>query len=118
MIGYDDWNVKQILKRLQDANVPMQEFIQGPKSFHPAMKRLEEVYVTGKLRHGGDPVLAWCASNLVARTDVNMNTAPDKKKSVEKIDDMVALLMAIGISIAGDGQAGMEDWLKRGPVIV
>jgi len=101
-IGYDDWNVKQILKRLQDADVPMQEFIQGPKSFHPAMKLLEEVYIGGKLNHGGDPVLAWCASNLVARTDVNMNTAPDKKKSVEKIDDMVALLMGIGTSIGDE----------------
>ena len=103
-IGYDDWNVKQILKRLLDDNVPMQEFIQGPKSFHPAMKRLEEVYVTGKLRHGHDPVLAWCASNLVARTDVNLNTAPDKKKSMEKIDDMVALLMAVGVSIEGESK--------------
>jgi phage terminase large subunit-like protein len=107
-IGYDDWNAKQILKRLQDANVPMQEFIQGPKSFHPAMKRLEEIYVTGKLRHGSDPVLAWCASNLVARTDVNMNTAPDKKKSSDKIDDMVALLMAIGVSV-GD-EADKSFW--------
>ena len=107
-IGYDDWNVKQILKRLLDVNVPMQEFIQGPKSFHPAMKRLEEVYVTGKLHHGADPVLAWCASNLVARTDVNMNTAPDKKKSVEKIDDMVALLMAIGVSLGDDESSVYE----------
>jgi phage terminase large subunit-like protein len=101
-IGYDDWNVKQILKRLLDADIPMEEFIQGPKSFHPAMKRLEEVYITGQLCHGSDPVLAWCASNLVARTDVNLNTAPDKKKSSEKIDDMVALLMAMGVSLGDE----------------
>jgi phage terminase large subunit-like protein len=116
MIGYDDWNVKQILKRLQDAEVPMQEFIQGPKSFHPAMKRLEEVYIAGQLRHGSDPVLAWCASNLVARTDVNMNTAPDKRKSTEKIDDMVALLMAIGVSL-GDEEEDPSAFLAS-PIIV
>lgn len=111
-IGYDDWNVKQLLKRLLDASVPMQEFIQGPKSFHPAMKRLEEVYITGKLCHGAHPVLAWCASNLVARTDVNMNTAPDKKKSTEKIDDMVALLMAIGVSIGHEPSGSLDGWLR------
>lgn len=115
MIGYDDWNAKQILKRLQDADVPMREFVQGPKSFHPAMKRLEEVYITGQLRHGADPVLAWCASNLVARTDVNMNTAPDKKRSTEKIDDMVALLMAIGMSL-GDEEGSLADFLAN-PII-
>jgi phage terminase large subunit-like protein len=48
-------------------------------------------------------VLNWCASNLVARRDANMNTAPDKKKAPDKIDDMVALLMAVGMATAADG---------------
>jgi phage terminase large subunit-like protein len=111
-IGYDDWNAKQILKRLLEVNVPMEEFRQGPKSYHPAMKLLEEVYTTGRLHHGDDPVLAWCASNLVARTDANMNVAPDKKKSVEKIDDMVALFMAIGMSIGIEDVGTLDGWLK------
>ncbi|NML61818.1 terminase large subunit [Massilia sp. RP-1-19] len=97
MVGYDGWNAKQLVQKLQAANVPMQEFIQGPKSYHPAMQALEIAYVGGNLAHGNDPVLNWCASNLIARTDQNMNTAPDKKKAPEKIDDMCALLMAIGV---------------------
>jgi len=98
-VGYDDWNSKQIEQKLVDAGVPMERFIQGPKSFHPAMKDLEEHYVAGKLAHAGSPILAWCASNLVARTDANMNLAPDKKRSLEKIDDFVALLMGVGLSL-------------------
>jgi phage terminase large subunit-like protein len=97
MIGYDAWNAKQLVQKLQAAEVPLQEFIQGPKSYHPAMQALELAYIGGHLAHGNDPVLNWCASNLIARTDQNMNTAPDKKKAPEKIDDMVALLMAIGV---------------------
>ena len=81
----------------------MQEFIQGTKSYHPAMKALEEHYISGKLSHGNDPILNWCASNLIARTDQNMNTAPDKKKSADKIDDMASFLMSIGALIDGDG---------------
>jgi len=111
-VGYDDWNVKQILKKLLEAHVPMEEFRQGPKSFHPAMKLVEEIYTTGHLHHGGDPVLAWNASNLVARTDQNMNTAPDKKKSAEKIDDMVALFMATGMSITATEEGNIDSWLK------
>jgi phage terminase large subunit-like protein len=97
-IGFDRWNATELSARLFAAEVPMLEFIQGPKSYHPAMTELERAYVSGSLAHGGDPVLAWCAANLVARTDVNLNFAPDKRRSTEKIDDIVALLMAIGIS--------------------
>ena len=101
-IGYDLWNAQQIAKKLIDADVPMIEFIQGTKSYHPAMKALEEHYISGKVAHGNDPVLNWNASNIVARTDQNMNTAPDKKKSNDKIDDMVAFLMAVGELLADE----------------
>jgi phage terminase large subunit-like protein len=112
-VAYDTWNAAQIASRLTKNNVDMVPFIQGPKSFHPPMKLFEETYVDGKFCHGGDPVLTWCASNLVPRTDQNMNMAPDKKKSADKIDDMVALLMAIGIMTTeeegGDIDAFLDD---------
>ena len=97
-IAYDRWNASDLVNRLVAAELPMIEFIQGPKSYHPAMQALERAYVAGKLAHGGDPLLGWCASNLVSRTDQNLNTAPDKKRSADKIDDMTALLMAVGLS--------------------
>lgn len=97
-IGYDRWNASDLINRLVAEELPMIEFIQGPKSYHPAMQSLERAYVAGKLAHGGDPILNWCASNLVSRRDANLNMAPDKKRSADKIDDMVSLLMAIGVS--------------------
>lgn len=100
LIGFDRWNAIDLVNRLTKDGLPMIEFVQGPKSYHPAMQELERLYRGGKLVHGGDPVLQWCASNLVVRYDANMNMAPDKKRSAEKIDDMAALLMAIGISHA------------------
>lgn len=97
-IGYDQWNAAQLVQKLEDQAVPMQLFIQGPKSYHPAMKAFEHAYIAGKLSYGVDPVLTWCASNIVTRLDANLNMAPDKKKSADKIDDMVALMMAFGVS--------------------
>lgn len=99
-IAFDRWNASEMVGRLITAEVPMIEFAQGPKSYHPAMTELELKYIAGNLAHGGDPVLTWCASNLIARRDVNLNMAPDKRKSAEKIDDMSALLMAVGLSIS------------------
>ena len=101
-IGYDSWNAQELAPRLAAAELPMVQFIQGPKSYHPAMQELERAYLSGALAHGGDPVLSWCASNLVARRDENMNMAPSKKRSPEKIDDMCALLMAMGVALSED----------------
>lgn len=113
-IAYDPWNAKQFVKKLQEKGVPLEPFIQGPKSYHPATQALERAYISGKLVHGNDPVLNWCASNLIMRTDANMNQAPDKKRAPEKIDDMVALLEAIGIATAGaaSGEANVDSWLR------
>lgn len=99
--GFDKWNAIDLVNRLVAKGYPMIEFVQGPKSYHPAMQALEIAYISGRLAHGGDPVLNWCASNIVARRDVNLNMAPDKLKSADKIDDMSALLMAIGVMITG-----------------
>ena len=49
----------------------------------------------GRLRHGGNPVLRWCASNVTVREDADGNIRPDKGKSGEKIDGIVALVLAI-----------------------
>ncbi|WP_414486041.1 terminase large subunit [Stenotrophomonas maltophilia] len=98
-LAFDRWNATEMVSRLVAAEVPLVEFIQGTKSYHPAMVDLERAYIGKRLVHDGDPVLAWCAANLVARKDVNLNMAPDKRRSADKIDDITALLMAIGISI-------------------
>src|ERR1035437_6304629 len=97
VIAYDPWGIRDLLNRLKaDAELPIQEFRQGPKSYHPAMQETERLYLRGDLRHGGDAVLNWCASNVTPRRDENMNMAPDRKRSADKIDDACALFMAVG----------------------
>ncbi len=111
-VAFDRWNSSQLVAELQDAGVTMVEFAQGPKSYNPAMKALEAAYIGGNFRHGGNPVLTWNAANLVPRRDANMNMAPDRKRSAEKIDGMVALLMAFGRA----GEA--EDSTVTGEIVV
>lgn len=116
-VGYDKWNAADLVNRLTEEEFPLVEFIQGPKSYHPAMQALERAYIAGNLAHGGDQVLNWCASNLVSRRDQNLNMAPDKKRSADKIDDMAALLMAVGVSVADtDGDGDFDDFI-RDPII-
>lgn len=98
-LAFDSWNAQQLCNNLIEAGLPMVEFVQGPKSYHPAMQALEKAYIQGRIAHGGNPVLNWNAANLIARKDVNNNMAPDKKRAPDKIDGMVALLMAIGRAV-------------------
>lgn len=113
-IAYDSWNASDLCNRLVENGAPMVEFRQGPKSYHPAMQELERLYLSKKLEHAADPVLTWNASNLVARRDANNNMAPDKQKSFEKIDDIVALLMGLGVMISGQTSEGPSVYEERG----
>ncbi|MFM7011874.1 MAG: terminase large subunit [Betaproteobacteria bacterium] len=107
-IGYDPWNIRDLINRMS-MRLPkwrtpegkeksiLEEFRQGPQSYNSAMRETERIYLEGKFRHGSDPVLNWCASNVTPRMDANNNLAPDKKNSNDKIDDACALFMAMGV---------------------
>jgi phage terminase large subunit-like protein len=114
-VAYDQWNASQIALKMKNNNIESECFIQGPKSYHPAMKYFEEAYFDKRFIHNNDPVLTWCASNVIARTDQNMNLAPDRKNSADKIDDIVALLMAVGIAVKDNEQPqnNLDDFLNN-----
>lgn len=99
-IGFDRWNSTQLITNLVEKEAPMVEMAQGAKTFNPAMMGLKRLLKGRLVDHGGNPVLEWMASNMVARRDVNDNVAPDRKNSGEKIDGMVAMLMALARAIA------------------
>jgi phage terminase large subunit-like protein len=100
MMAYDMWRASDLVNRLSREGIPLVQFIQGFRSYSPAFDELEIAYTSGKLAHAGNPVLAWNASNLVARRDVNLSRAPDKEKSADKIDGMCSLMMAFGLALA------------------
>lgn len=115
-IAFDDWNSRDLCNRLIADGLPLVKFIQGARSYHPAMQEIDRAYRSGALVHGGDPVLRWCASNVVPRHDANMNMAPDKKRSPDKIDDMAALYMAVGVALF-DVEEGDIGGFLADPVI-
>ena len=112
-LGVDPWNATELTVRLIERGVQVEKFRQQFSSYHPAMSDLERVYLSGKLRHGGDPVLRWNAANLVPRFDEQRNVMPSKKRSADKIDDMCALIMANGMMLASQGEANWDDTITQ-----
>lgn len=112
-IAFDPWNAQQMANSLVEKGVPMEQFIQGTKSYHPAMQNFETIYTAGKLAHAGNPVLTWNMANLVARKDANENLAPSRKNSAGKIDGAVALIMACGLQELGGDSGDAAGFYSR-----
>jgi phage terminase large subunit-like protein len=103
-LAFDPWNATSTSNKLIEEGAKMVEFRQGFVSMNPAMKTLEVAIQKRALNHGGNPALAWMADNLVATSDPAGNLKPDKGKSTEKIDGMVALLMALQRAALAGGE--------------
>jgi phage terminase large subunit-like protein len=99
-IAFDRWNASQVVIHLQDrmGRDRLLEFGQGFASMSAPTKELMRLVAGRKLRHGGNPVLTWMARNLALRQDPAGNMKPDRERSAEKIDGIVALVMAIGLA--------------------
>jgi phage terminase large subunit-like protein len=97
MLGFDRWRIDEFQRALADtgADVPMHAVGQGFRDMSPAVDLLERLVAERRLRHGGHPVLTWCASNTVATPDPAGNRKLDKMRSRGRIDGMVALAMAL-----------------------
>ena len=98
-IAYDRWNATQMVQNLEGMGLTMVPFGQGYKDMSPPSKELYKLMMEGKIQHGGHPVLKWMGQNVVMRQDPAGNIKPDKEKSVEKIDGIVALIMGLDRSI-------------------
>lgn len=102
-ISVDRWNATQLVTQLQNEGLTVFLFGQGMASMTSPTKELLRLVNGGLLWHGGNPVLRWMAANMATQTDAANNLKPAKDKSAEKIDGMVALVMALGRAMQGDG---------------
>ena len=68
---------------------------QGMKDMSPPTKEFYKLLLEGRIAHGGNPVLRWMAGNVVVETDAAENIKPTTAKSTEKIDGIVATIMAL-----------------------
>jgi phage terminase large subunit-like protein len=72
---------------------------QGYQDMPPALDALEAELLNGRLRHGGHPVLTWCAANAVAERNAAGERKLEKSKSTGRIDGIVALAMAMRMAL-------------------
>ncbi|MEM7720746.1 MAG: terminase TerL endonuclease subunit [Pseudomonadota bacterium] len=96
-IAYDRWRIEYLRREFDrlGLDLPIESFGQGHKEMGPAVDKLERVVAEAKLRHAGNPILTFCASNAVIEMDPAGNRKLAKNKSSGRIDGLVALTMAL-----------------------
>ncbi len=98
-VAFDPFQATQLSTRMMSEGLPMIEVRPTVLNFSEPMKTLEALVLQKKLIHDGDPVLGWMASNVVAHPDAKDNIYPRKERPENKIDGIVALIMAISRAI-------------------
>jgi phage terminase large subunit-like protein len=108
-VAYDPWGMKYMAQKLDKRRFPMVEHRQGYQSMSNPMKRFEELVAQGRIRHGGNPVLAWQVGNVHRDEDASENVKPNKQKSSGRIDAAVAAIMAVGRAEANEGKRAARE---------
>lgn len=105
-IAVDRWNATQMIQNLEGEGFTIVPFGQGFSSMSALTKEFYRLLMEGRIIHGGNPVLRWMAGNVVIDTDPAGNIKVTKAKSKEKIDGIVAAIMALDRCIRQEGQSG------------
>ena len=99
-IAIDRWNATQLSTQLAGDGFTVYPFGQGFASMAAPCQEFEKRVIGKTLNHGGNAVLRWMASNVTVEIDAAGNMKPSKAKSTERIDGIVASIMALGRVIA------------------
>jgi len=100
-VAYDPFQATQLSTRLAKEGVPVIEYRPTVLNFSEPMKELDALTRSRRLIHGGDPVMEWEISNVVAAPDKKDNVYPNKPDGQPhlKIDNPVALMSTLGVAM-------------------
>lgn len=92
---FDRWGASEVIRRVSDSGLIVIPFPQTFVAMSPSTKELVKLIIEQRVLHGDNPILRWNADNVVVETDSSGNLKPSKKKSTQKIDGIVAMIMAL-----------------------
>ena len=94
-IYYDPFQAAMLTKKLSDYGLPVAEMRPTVLNFSEPMKLLEALVLEKRLHHDGSPVTEWMAGNVVCHRDAKDNIYPRRESRADKIDGIVAAIMAL-----------------------
>ena len=99
-IQFDRWRIAELKSAAERTGFAQEaewlEIGQGYQSMSPRIEAFETYLLQTKIRHGAHPLLNMAAANAVVIKDPAGNRKIDKSKVSQKIDPLVAAVMAVG----------------------
>ena len=111
-VAVDPWNAGNLTKDLDDDGFEVIEVPQTLQHMSAPSKDFEADVLDALVDGGGNPLLFWCASNVIVQRDNKDNIYPTKKKSRGRIDPIIATLLARKLAAMHD------DGVAEDPVLV
>lgn len=106
-IAFDRWGSGDIRSRLEK-HYTVFPFGQGYKSMSPVIRDFEIMLLDKRLIIANNSLLTWMAQNVVATEDPSGNIKYDKSKAKNKIDGIIAMLMALARAIFNNGEGNFD----------
>jgi phage terminase large subunit-like protein len=112
-VAYDPWQALKLASELTARDVPVIEYRPTVANFSPAMKEIDALVRQRRIHHDGSPVMRWNISCVEVAEDFKGNIFPrkDRGNPQQKIDGLVALLMAMGRRMVLEADQGGEPTL-------
>lgn len=117
-IGFDEWQAAQLAQNLARSGLNMVPIKQNYGNLNLPTQELGRFIRKQVLNHGRNPVLTWMADNVVTKEDPQERIKPSKRASSEKIDGIVALIMALDGFIRNDDEEDDSVYEERGIISV
>lgn len=102
IVCYDPAQATLLVNQLDNEGIPCVEIKPTVLNFSEPMKELDARMKNLEVLHNGDPVMAWMVSNVTAKMDKKDNVYPNKEQKENKIDGVVAHLMALNRLMADE----------------
>lgn len=99
-VAFDRYGARDVATRLKDDGIEPIDWGQNYIDMSPACKRVEELAISERLRHGGHKVLRWNIDCCSVEQDAQGNikpVKPDRRRMRKRIDGVVAMAMACGL---------------------
>ena len=112
-IAFDPALSMYFATKLIEEGLPLVEITQRAMFFTPPLIQVENLVLEKKLKFDGNPVMTWMVSNLVVKiSKFNELRAPTKERPENKIDGVMAMLMALGRALANEPEENIDDFIN------